>query len=103
MFVVRRPFRNLGKVLTAGTVISDPAVIKHFKSRFAEGKIVEVNEHNFDSYYTFFKAKYGVELKLSSKETVIEGIDEEAQKPIQDTKASVTAKPVTKAVAAVVK
>jgi hypothetical protein len=103
MLVVRRPFRNLGKVLTAGTVISDPAVIKHFKSRFAEGKIVEVNEHNFDSYYTFFKAKYRVELKLPSKEVVIEGIDEEAQKPIQDAKVSVTAKPVTKAVAAIVK
>ena len=103
MLVVRRPFRNLGKVLTAGTVISDPAVIKHFKSRFAEGKIVDVNEHNFKSYYSFFKVKYGVELKLPSKEASIEHIAEEAQKPTQDAKVSVTAKPVTKTVAAIVK
>lgn len=67
MFVVRRPFRNLGKILTAGTVISDPAVIKHFKSRLAEGKIIKVDEHNFKSCYDFFKQKFGVELpKLSN-------------------------------------
>ena len=91
MFVVRRPFRNLGKVLTVGTVISDPTVIKHFKSRFAEGKLVEVSEHNFESYHNFFKQKYGVDLpKLQSKEAVV-------KEPKTATKDSV------KVVAAVVK
>lgn len=93
MIVVRRPFRNLGKVLTAGTVISDPAVIKHFKSRFAEGKLVEVNEHNFEAYYSFFKQKYGVDLpKLTTKSGTEENV---SKKP--------TTKDSVKVVAAVVK
>ena len=98
MIVVRRPFRNLGKVLTVGTVISDPTVIKHFKSRFAEGKLVEVNEHNFESYYNFFKKKYGVDLpKLQSKEVEV-AKETEAVK-----EAKVTSNDSVKVVAAVVK
>ena len=95
MIVVRRPFRNLGKVLTVGTVISDPTVIKHFKSRFAEGKLVEVNEHNFESYYNFFKKKYGVDLPKPQPKEVKE------TEVVKESK--VTSKDSVKVVAAVVK
>ena len=67
MFVVRRPFRNLGKVLCAGTVITEPATIKRFKGKLAEGKIIEVTEQNFDATAKYFKVKYGVELTASSE------------------------------------
>ena len=82
MFVVKRPFRNLGKVLTAGTIISDPAVIKHFKGRFAEGKIIKVDEHNFESYHSFFKQKYGVDLAESNS---VSNSEEDTSKPIKST------------------
>ena len=99
MFVVRRPFRNLGKVLTVGTVISDPTVIKHFKSRFAEGKIVEVNEHNFDSYYNFFLKKFSVRLPKLTAEEIEDKVEERVgEKPVATVKA-----PVKKVVAATVK
>lgn len=99
MFVVRRPFRNLGKVLTVGTVIGDPTVIKHFKSRFAEGKIVEVNEHNFDSYYDFFLKKFTVKLpKLTAEE-----IEDKAEERVEEKPVATVKAPVKKVVAATVK
>lgn len=70
MYVVKRPFRNLGKVLTAGTVITEPAVIKRFNGRIAEGKIIEVTEQTYDSMSTYFKSKYGVDLPVLTKEEV---------------------------------
>lgn len=99
MFVVRRPFRNLGKVLTAGTVISDPAVIKHFKSKFAEGKLVKVDEHNFEAYYDFFKKKYGVELPKIENKQVVEPAKAEPVKaePVKAVASTVSVKPVAPA------
>ena len=72
MFVVRRPFRNLGKVICAGTVITEPATIKRFKGKLAEGKIIEVTEQNFDATAKYFKAKYGVELPALDESTKTE-------------------------------
>jgi hypothetical protein len=62
MFIVKRPFRNNGVTLTAGSVISEPAKIKRFKGRVAEGKIVEVNKRNFETFKSYFKGKYGVDI-----------------------------------------
>lgn len=62
MFVVKRPFKNLGITHTAGSVISEPAVIKRFKGKVAEGKIIEVTEHNYDAAAKYFKSKYGVDI-----------------------------------------
>ena len=68
MFVVKRPFKSLGKVYTAGSVISEPAEIKRFNGRFAEGKIVEVTQANYNAMSDYFKCKFGVELpELSGK------------------------------------
>jgi predicted KAP-like P-loop ATPase len=49
-------------VLTAGSVITEPAAIKHFRSRLDDRKIIEVTEHNFDKYYQIFKDKFGIEI-----------------------------------------
>lgn len=65
MYVVKRSFKNLGETLTAGTIIDNPAVIKRFKSKLAEGKIVEVTEQTFEQYKAYFKTKYGIELKAN--------------------------------------
>lgn len=62
MFVVKRAFKNLGKTYTAGSVITEPASIKRFKGKLAEGKIIEVTEQTYDSVAKYFKDKYGVNL-----------------------------------------
>ena len=67
MFVVKRPFRNFGKVMTVGTVISDPTAIKHFNARFAEGKIIEVTEQTLAKTAKYFKEKYGVDIRATEK------------------------------------
>ena len=67
MFVVKRPFRNFGKVMTVGTVISDPTAIKHFNARFAEGKIIEVTEQTLANTAKYFKEMYGVDISATEK------------------------------------
>ena len=67
MYVVRRPFRNLGKVYTVGSTIEDPTVIKHFKSRLAEGKIIVVDEHNYAARAKYFNDRFGVTLPSLEK------------------------------------
>ena len=84
MFVVKRPFRNFGKVMTVGTVISDPTAIKHFNARFAEGKIIEVTEQTLANTAKYFKEKYGVDIRATEK---AEAPKAEAQK---ETKAKTT-------------
>lgn len=67
MYVVKRPFRNFGKTLVVGTIIEDPASIKRFKTRFAEGKIIEVTEANYKANAAYFKEKYGVVLPAEAE------------------------------------
>jgi hypothetical protein len=62
MLVVKRPFRNLGVVLTAGSVITEPAVIKHLKSRMGDGHIIEVAEHDLDKFRDYFLQKFKVDI-----------------------------------------
>lgn len=69
MFVVRRPFKNLGKIHTVGSVITEPTAIKRFKGKLAEGKIVEVTEQTYDNYAGYFKGKYGVDIPKLTTET----------------------------------
>lgn len=100
MYVVRRPFRNLGKVFTVGSIIEDPTVIKHFKSRLAEGKIIVVDEHNYTARAKYFKDKFGV--TLPSLEKPEESHEEKIEKPVVNPTETKKA-PVTKVVAAAVK
>lgn len=67
MYVVKRPFRNLGMVYTVGSVITEPTEIKRFKGRIAEGKILEVTEQNFEKYARYFTDKYGVDIRPEPK------------------------------------
>ena len=89
MYVVKRPFRNFGKVYTAGSVITDPADIKRFKGKLAEGKIIKVTEQTFDSIAVYFKTKYGVDIP---KINTITDKPAEGDKPAEAIKASVVAK-----------
>lgn len=93
-YVVRRPFRNYGEVLTAGTVISDPAVIKHFKSRVKEGKILAVAEHQYEAIEKYFLGKFGVEVVLQPKpieEVVVKVVPHDEKESVK-----VPAKPAVK-------
>lgn len=74
MFVVKKPFRNLGKTLTAGTVITEPAAIKRFNGRIAEGKVIEVTEQTYGSIAKYFKTKYGVTLPPLTKASTDEDV-----------------------------
>ena len=100
MFVVRRPFRNLGKVFTVGSTIEDPTVIKHFKSRLAEGKIIVVDEHNYTARAKYFKDRFGVTLPSLEKPegSHEEKVEKQAVAYTEEKKAQ-----VTKVVAATVK
>ena len=62
MLLVKHSFRNLGKVYTAGSVITEPAGIKRFKGKLAEGKIIEVTEQTYKSTAHYFKVKFGVDI-----------------------------------------
>lgn len=92
MYIVKRSFRNFGQVLTVGTEITDPAVIKHFKSRLGAGDIIVVTEQNYDTCKAYFKTKYGVDLNEIKKPVV-----EETKKVVEAAKP--VAKPATKTVA----
>lgn len=61
MYVVRRAFRHLNKMILPGSVV-EPGSVKWFKTRLKDRYIIEVNAHNFDLWREYFKAKYGVEL-----------------------------------------
>ena len=67
MYVVKRPFKSIGKIYTAGTVIAEPAKIKRFNGKLAEGKIIKVDEQNIGSTAEYFKTKYGVDITPSKK------------------------------------
>ncbi len=62
MYVVRRPFRNFGRVLTPGTRV-EPANIKRFKSRLGERDIIEVTDGTLDMWEAYFVGKFGVSIK----------------------------------------
>lgn len=63
MYVVRRAFRNYGQMMAPGSVV-EPAAIKRFKSRVAEGRIVEVTEQNFSKWETYFKVRANATIQL---------------------------------------
>lgn len=93
MYIVKRPFRDANGMIPAGSFV-EPAGVTRFKRRIQEGHIVEVNEHNFDEYATFFKQRYGVTIVKPTSEVTAEAVSTEAK--AQPAK---PAKPATKAVA----
>ena len=61
-YVVKRPFKSLGKFYGVGSIIEDPTAIKRFKSKVAEGKIIVVTEDNLQSVAAYIKARSGVNI-----------------------------------------
>ena len=96
MYVVRRPFRNFGKVLTPGTQV-EPANIKRFKSRLGERDIIEVTEGTLDMWETYFVDKFGVSIKPEPEPEPEPGPEPEPEPepkvtPIQPAKVVIKAK-----------
>lgn len=94
MYVVRRSFRNYGDIMVPGSTV-EPSTIKRFKSRLADGHIIEVTEQNFEKWREVFKIRYGVTLQR-----IEEAIVEEAPTKETPLEEPVTQKAVTKKVVA---
>lgn len=62
MYVVRRPFRNYGKIMEPGSIIIEPGTVKRFKARLKDRYIVEVTKQTFNNWSAYFKTKLGVDL-----------------------------------------
>jgi hypothetical protein len=61
-FVVKKPFKSMGKFYGVGSIIEDPTAIKRFKSKVTEGKIIAVTEDNLQSVAAYIKARSGVDI-----------------------------------------
>ena len=62
MYVVKKPFKSMGKFYGIGSIIVDPTVIKRFKSKVNEGKIIVVTEDNLQTIAAYIKARSGVDI-----------------------------------------
>lgn len=61
-FVVKKPFKSLGKFYGIGSIIEEPTAIKRFKSKVNEGKIIAVTKDNLQSVAAYIKARSGVDI-----------------------------------------
>jgi len=61
-FVVKKPFKSMGKFYGVGSIIEDPTAIKRFKSKVNEGKIIVVTKDNLQSVASYIKARSGVDI-----------------------------------------
>lgn len=62
MYVVKRPFKSMGKFYGVGSIIEDPTAIKRFKSKVNEGKIIVVSEDNLQAVAAYIKARSNVDI-----------------------------------------
>ena len=62
MYVVKKPFKSMGKFYGVGSIIEDPTAIKRFKSKVNEGKVIVVTEDNLQSVAAYIKARSGVDI-----------------------------------------
>ena len=62
LYVVKKPFKSMGKFYGVGSIIEDPTVVKRFKSKVNEGKIIVVSEDNLRSVASYIKARSGVDI-----------------------------------------
>ena len=97
MFIVRRTFRGPKGPLSAGSVI-EPADIKDFRYRLQQRHVVEVTEHNFKRYQSFFTERYGVDIPALTSTKADAKAKAEAE-----AKAAEEAKPTAKVAKAVTK
>lgn len=97
MYVVRRPFRNLGVMLEPGSVV-EPASIKRFKTRLKDRYIVEVTQDNFKSWQEYFKGRHKIDIKepVVKQEPDAEQNTETAQEPVVKQEPEADKEPVVK-------
>lgn len=81
MYIVRRSFRGPHGPVSAGSVV-EPADIKDFKYRLQQQHIVEVNEHNFERYEGFFKARFCAQIPALTVDAKPETVVEEPATPV---------------------
>ena len=62
MYVVKKPFKSMGKFYGVGSIIVDPTAIKRFKSKVNEGKIIVVTEDNLQTVAAYIKARSKVDI-----------------------------------------
>jgi hypothetical protein len=62
MYVVKKPFKSMGKFYGVGSIIEDPTAIKRFKSKVNEGKVIVVSEDNLQTVAAYIKARSGVDI-----------------------------------------
>ena len=86
MYVVKKPFKSMGKFYGVGSIIEDPTAIKRFKSKVNEGKVIKVSDDNLQTVAAYIKARSNVDILPKFTKT----------KPIDD-KLPEEPKPVAKA------
>lgn len=84
MYVVKRPFRNYGKMLTPGSVV-EPGDIKRFKSRIKEGRIVDVAENDISKWDAYLFSHYGTKIVVS-KANVEQAVQPNVEPAVQPEK-----------------
>ena len=79
MYVVKKPFKSMGKFYGVGSIIEDPTAIKRFKSKVNEGKIIMVTKDNLQSVASYIKARSGVDIlpELTKTEPIVDKLPEE--------------------------
>ena len=77
MYVVTRTFRDSNGVFSVGSII-EPTEVKTFKSRLQQKHIVDVNEQNIERWATFFKNRYGIDLRDTFAAYIAGAINEDA-------------------------
>lgn len=85
MYVVKRPFKSLGKFYEAGSVITDPASIKFFKTKVKEGKILRLdkNADNYNEQVEWLEMKTGKSLKeIHNTKPVEKPVEKPVTKPV---------------------
>ena len=63
--IVKRPFKSNGVFYAAGSVITDPAEIRLYKTKVKDGRIIDVYEQDVDDISEYFLSKMGVDIKES--------------------------------------
>jgi len=62
MYVVKKPFKSMGKFYGVGSIIEDPTAIKRFKSKVNEGKVIKVSDDNLQTVAAYIKARSNVDI-----------------------------------------
>jgi len=90
MYVVKKPFKSMGKFYGVGSIIEDPTAIKRFKSKVNEGKIIVVTKDNLQTVAAYIKARSNVDILpkfIKSKGTEPELSKEPETKTVEPKKA----------------